>query len=263
MKKTLINIFAALTLIVGLASCSGKGQQLEQLDKIAFDLNTEFLGIAEATPALESVSFSMADDNVFNVGIKLADSDLQVSELDEPLVRYALAVYMKSHPGRRLDDLVNSLSQLEGTMLITITDADGASREYPMSTAILKRLIRSRLSELGYNDAKSAVTAIMASHTQQYAAHAGAASCTFALTGGFAEYTVEFPARSSYAQWNQSILAGRYKNLLKPQYETYGELRPFVTEVLTSLGIEGYRFIYTDPQGQNPVRAALPWRLLE
>ena len=90
-----------------------------------------------------------------------------------------------------------------------------------------------------------------------------AENAEFAFEAGFAQYELVFANASAYSNLTQDSLRGRYQNVLRAQYDSYGECRGLIEGVLESLGIEGYRFVYTDKNDTKTLKAALPWRIIQ
>lgn len=65
-----------------------------------------------------------------------------------------------------------------------------------------------------------------------------------------------------YANLTQDSLRGRYQGILRAQFDVYGACAPMAYELVKSLGIEGYRFVY-EADGGKTLKAALPWRIIE
>lgn len=262
MKNRLILIaVSALVCVMALACRSNKADQ-ETISDYITPLNTEFASICADTDLLESVAVSLNDVNL-NVDVHLSDDGIAVSNLSEALVQYGVAMWLKQHTGQRLDNILNALGRMEGQMNLTLYDVDGTSRLYEISHSRLKQLVRLRYMELNFNEVRTNVVELMSSDCAAYREGAnGCEDVSFRLNGGFAEYTFVFGRAADYREFTQANLAGKYVNVLKPQYEGYGTLRNFVEALLESLQIEGYRFVYTTEDSSNTIRAAIPWRLL-
>ncbi len=261
MRKTLFHILSLLLTVLTFSACGSSAADNAILEENIVPINTELAQNVRETPAVESIALSYADADL-KVDIKFAGQEIEVPQISEALVQYALAIYLKSHTGIRLDNIVNALGRLEGKMTIVLTDCDMNSRTYEVSATRIKQLIRQRPMELKFNEVRSNVLEIMNGRTEAYRTAANAAGASFAYSGGFAEYTLTFPAASSYRQYNRGNLTGHYVNILKPQYESFGAMRPFVEQILASLQIEGYRFVYTTERNDAPLKALVPWRLI-
>ena len=119
-------------------------------------------------------------------------------------------------------------------------------------------------SELGFSEVKDNVALIMEKRCAEYKDAYKATEASFEITGGFAQYTLVFESASMFSNLNQDSLRGRYQKVLQAQYANYGECAPFVTDIIKSLGIDGYRFVYEGANdASKTLKAALPWRLFE
>lgn len=263
MKHTyLLSLICLMLCPVLLLSCGTEKQDRQIIEEYVGPLNAEYARLSENTDLLESVAVELSDNNLA-VEVVFAGDEVAVPDLTEALVQYGVAFWLKEHTGKRLDNILNALGRLQGSLELTLKDANADERTYSISSSRLKQLVRLRPMELNFNEVKANISAIMSSRCGDLRAKAnGCEGATFAITGGFAQYTLSFGRAADYREFTQASLAGKYVNLLKPQYEGYGELRPFVQNILESLQIEGYRFIYEAGNGGTPLRAAIPWRLL-
>ncbi len=257
-----IDTLLCVVVLFVIASCSTSGEDRGVIERSAGELNTEFRSTCADTPFLESVAFTAAGDDI-HVDLVMSGDAVTVPSLSESLVQYALAIYMKGHTGSRLDNLLNALGRLDGKMVLTLTDCDGESRTYEIAASRLKQLVRLRPMELNFTEVRTAVLDIMRGRCNDYRIAAGASDASFGFSGGFAEYTLAFGCAADYRQFNRANLAGRYVGILQPRYAELGALRPYVLELMRSLQIDGYRFVYTAPDAEAPLRSAIPWRLLD
>lgn len=253
---------AGAVLLTALTSCGGgqKGPSplVAQSERLALDLGS----VAEDSPMFISAIDVDYADAVLTVGIDFADPSLRVADLSEALVQYTLAQYLKSHGGPNLDEIINTLSAEEGKLVIALTGCDSVSRNYDIPAARLKQLVRLKPIELNFTAVKDNVVALMAAECIAYKDEYKADDCTFEIAGGFAQYTLTFDRATAYASLNQASLTGRYVKKLKEQYENYGSCRPMIEQLLKSLQIDGYRFIYNNNAGGKDLSAGIPWRLL-
>ena len=261
MKKTIRYILVCFVALMAATACSTAKEDNEILESTVTPVNAELTEMAAETPALESASVSYADAD-YKIDVRFADSNIAVADLSESLVQYALAMYLKSHTGQRLDDIANALTRLDGKMTVTVTDVDNASRSYEIPVARVKQLVRLRPMELNFTEVRANVLEIMGKRCAALREATGADDVQFAFSGGFAQYSFTFGSARDYSRYNRGSLTGHYVNLLKPEYESFGAMRPFVVQLLTSLQIEGYRFAYDTAAGGNSLKAVVPWRLL-
>lgn len=261
MKRIILSVIAAAALVGGLCSCGNSTKEPSPLIAQSERIGGELGDMAEESPMfLQSAGADYAD-GVLSVNIAFSDPALDVNSISDALVQYVLAQYMKEHTGKNLDTVVNTLNKEKGSMKITLTGADGASKEYTIAAARLINLIKMKPSELNFNAVKENVVAILNSRCDAVKDKYNAESAEFEVASSFAQYTVTFERATAYASLTQASLRGRYLKILQEQYENYGNCRYMIEDLLKSLKIDGYRFIYTSKNGRD-LSAAIPWSML-
>lgn len=261
MKLTHLLIAGAVAL-AALCSCTGSKEPsalIAQSERISADLGT----LAQESPMFLQSAAADYDDGTLSVEIAFADSLVNVNDCSEALVQYVLAQYLKAHTGKNLDTVLNTLSKEKGSLALKLSDVLGNSREYPVSASRLVQLVRLKPMELNYNDVRTNVSDILAKKCAAYKAQYNADDCEFEITGGFAQYTLTFAKASAFASLSQANLAARYVKDINPTYEDFGACRSMVEDLLRSLSIDGYRFVYTDKSGAKRLSAGIPWRLIK
>ncbi|MDE6311356.1 MAG: hypothetical protein K2L96_06010 [Muribaculaceae bacterium] len=264
MKLSLKNIAGAAIIAAACAlptACSQKAPSelvpvVNMLDKNLCDMakNNPLL-LNEASASLDSITSDVT------VAVSFCDSIFNVDMMSDALVEYYTAQQLKDNPGKNLDAFLNTMSADEGTLTVTMSDVYGHTRSYAMSGARLKQLFKSAPMQLSFNDVKNNVVEILSSRCDFYKDAANAQSCSFDIENGFATYTLAFSRESNYANLTQGSLKGRYLHFLTPAYQNMGELAAPVQEMLKTLQIDGYRFVYTTTDGKGKeLRAAIPWR---
>ncbi len=265
MTKEIIKIMLAASVAsAALSSCGGGGSKepsplVAQSERVSLELGA----LAEDSPMLiDSIGVDYAE-GVFGVSVAFCDTTVNVSDYSDALVQYVLAQYMKNHAGPNLDEIINTLSKEKGKLNITLSDAHGTVREYPVDANRLKRLVKLKPMELAYNDVRTNVSDIMEKECEAYKVQYNASDAEFSISGGFAQYTLTFERSNAYANLTQASLTGRYLKELQPRYEDFGACRDMVEDLLRSLSIDGYRFIYTDKNDTKTISAGIPWRLID
>ncbi len=263
MKFKTFHLIAVLTLcVLGLASCGKSAKEPSALIAQSERINDELTALADQSPAfLEAATASYAD-GVLTVDIVFSDENVKVNDCSDALVQFVVAQYIKSHTGKDLDTVLNTLLEENGKMEVKITGADGATRSCDIAAKRLAQLLKLKPMELGYNDARADVLAMLDARCAGYKDQYKAVGAEFEVKGNFAQYTITFEKATAYANLNQASLTGRYLKELKRQYEDYGACRPMVEDLLKSLSIEGYRFIYTDVKDTKTLSAGIPWRTI-
>lgn len=261
MRKTFCKAFLCTVLLAGMASCAKTAQGPSPLIAQAERLNGTLGALAEESPMyLQTISVDY-DNAELTVDIEFADTAVHVSAYSDALVQYVVAQYIKAHPGENLDVVLNTLSQEKGSLKIELSDTHGETKDCSIAAARLKKLYQLKPMELNYNEVKTNVSDILEARCPQLAAQYKAESAEFSISGGFAQYTFTFARPTAYSQLNQASLRGRYLKPLKERYEDFGACRPIVEELLGSLSIDGYRYIYTS-KGGNDISAAIPWSMI-
>lgn len=254
-----------LSLLVGVlalcAGCSSKSSEPSPLESQAVRLQAEMNKIAEGAPMLlDSIGVHYADGTLA-VNIAYDADGVLPSDFNDALVQFIVAKYMKEHKGANLDEILNTLSKEEGKLALTLI-SDGKSSTFDIPAGRLINLLKLKPMEMGFSEARSALSTIMSGRCALIAEDAKAENADFTISGGFAQYTLTFANASTYKQLKQSQLAGRYVAKLTAIYADYGDCRPFIEDLLKSFDIEGYRFIYTDNSDKNTLKAAVLWKMI-
>lgn len=259
--KNLYFIMLALCVAAGLASCGGAKEPsalVAQCERI----NADFRTVAEESPMFLDSLTCVYDNSEITVGVVLADTT-DLAALDQSFVEYVVAQYLKSHADENLAIILNTLSEEKGKLRVAISAPGTPDASFEIGGARLKQLYKLPNSELNFSEARSVANKLFAGECEKYSRAVNAESCDFSFSGGFAQYTLTFKSAQAFANQTQGTMQGRYRNVLQPQYEEYGECRSFVIEVYKSLGFDGYRFVYTDADGSKELKTAIPWRFVE
>ncbi|GFI13559.1 hypothetical protein IMSAGC008_01092 [Muribaculaceae bacterium] len=264
-KKILCGFLAAAALFGSAAftGCSSKSSTPSELVAQSERMAGEMADMAENSPMyLDSVSVAYADGTL-NVAVTFADTIVDVEDYSDALIEYVVAYYIKQRPGQNLDTVLNTLSAENGSLKITLANPQGDRKECTIGASRLKKLFFMKPSELNPAQVKSDIANIMEKRAEAYREAYKAENAEFAFEAGFAQYELVFANASAYSNLTQDSLRGRYQNVLRAQYDSYGECRGIIEGVLESLGIEGYRFVYTDKNDTKTLKAALPWRIIQ
>lgn len=243
------------------ASCGSGAKDKAILAEQASRLNISYSALIQDSQFVRSISFAV-DDKDLKVDVVFKNDQVNVEDFSHALVKYALAQWLKGHTGADLDEILNALGRLQGELELTLTDADGDSCDFDFNSAELKHMVRLRPMELDFNEVRANVQRLMTDRCDFYKDLVHGSAASFRFKGGFAEYTITFPNKSDYRNYTQAKMAGTFSAVLRPQYKNYGAFKPFVEELLQSLQIEGYRFIFTTGNNADELRSAIPWRLI-
>ncbi len=262
MKRFLLMLGIGVVLMSLAGACSSGSKEpsalIAQSERIDQDLTT----LAEESPMFLGSADASYADGTLSVGLEFCNSLIHVDQLSDVLIRYVVGQYMKAHTGENLDETLNTLGKEEGVLSLTLKDVYGQTKVVDLPSATLKKLVTTKQMELGYQDARVNVLDILDSRCNAYKEAVNAVSCEFKYHAGFAQYTLIFKNTNAYGNQTQGSLAGRYLAVLKPVYEDFGACRPMIEELLSSLQIEGYRFVYNDVEGAKELHTTLPWRMI-
>lgn len=259
MKKIALFLSVALTFV--LAACSGNSKEEAILADKCSELNMQFMHLAKGAPDfIESLACEYAAPNLL-VNLKL-DSDINPDEYSQALVEYVVANYIRSNAGQMMDAIVNGINRTKGSLSITVTNSNMEAKEFTIGHARLVQLVQKKNSELNFNDVKENVVRLLEMDCKEYMGPVDATSCTFAMANGFAQYTLTFKNAQAFGNQTTGTILGRYIPVMQKQYARYGAASSLVIDVLKSLQIDGYRFVYTDEKETKKISSALPWKLL-
>lgn len=260
MKHCLTSFIALVALL--LSSC-GESASDKALYEEAAQLNSHMLSMARESSELIENASAQYEKGLLTVSVDFASPDFKAEYFTSALVEYTMGVIFKENSDSELlVDILNNLSKSRASMVVAIADSEGGSLDVTVSADRLKQLYRLPLSQLGLAQAKTDISRLLEAPMQAMQAQYNAQQVTYSLTGGFAQYTFTFGSPSDYANLNQGSLTGRYKTYFNDRAEEMGEAGDVYRAVLESLGIEGYRVVYTAGAEDDVLRAALPWRLL-
>lgn len=241
-------------------SCGSKNSGPSPLEAQADRISLELAEDVDSSPMFLSAASASYSEGKLTYSFTFCDSIIHVKDYSEALVQFYVAQELKKNPGKNLDEILNTLSKEQGSLEITLSDVYGDSRTYSISSSRLKQLFKQSPMQLGFQEVKANVLEILASSAMEYRNRADATDATFALSNGFATYTLTFPKATAYGHMSQGSLMGRYLTILKPRYEAFGSYRESIEELMRSLQIDGYRFVYTTPDDKKPLKTTIPWR---
>lgn len=248
MKNTFTAIVSGFSLLT-MVACSDKNAEI--LSQQAEILNENLRNEATDNPDLIVSATANYADAAINVDIKLADSLFMTSVITEPLFEYFTACEVKNHIDKNLETTVNALSAKDENVKITLTDVYGDSREYVYSAATLKRMVKTPLTQLNFNDARQALVAALTASEEQFrpvGAKVKSVETSYNKTG-FIDYTVTFENASYFKPLTVANLKFRAIETLSKRYNHLGDEQSVIFAMYKSLGIDGFHLIYT--AGEN------------
>ncbi len=253
----------ALIAVVSMLSLSGCGSKEASPLVAESETISEYLKKASAeNPGLISKASAEYADAVMTLSISFADSCVRLAPVELPAVEYFTAIQLKANGGESLNTLVNALIKEKGKLVLDFTDVYGTTKKFDIDGKRLATLVKEPLSSLNFNAAKDNLKAIFASRCEAYRTASKAESVEFSIVNSFACYTFTFADSKMFSDWNQSNIDRRYQPSLTEAYDSFGMYRESVLEMMKSLGIDGYKFVYTTTDGSKTLSSALPWRMI-
>lgn len=242
LKTTLASVVIGSA--IAITSCSDKNalilvEQTEILSQTVSSITSE-------NPQLiASSEVAYAEDKI-TVDVKLADSLFIVAQISDPLFDYFTACEVKSNLNKNLEAMVNAMTSKEVPMIVTLTDVYGESRSYELTAAKFRRMIKSPLTQLNFNEARDGLLAAFAASEEQFRPEGEAVKAiTTSFKGGFFAYNVEFVKASTYKGLTTANLKARALKVLQKRYEKLGTLHPVFMNMYKSMGIDGFHLVYT------------------
>ena len=215
---------------------------IEQSERI----NSELQTLVEENPQLLSEAKSSFAEDKIAIDVKIADSLFIVSQISEPLFNYFTACEIKNHMDKNLEITVNALSEKDMPIVVSLTDVYGDSHSYELTPAILRRMVKSPLTQLDYNEAREGLfAALAASEAQFIPANAKVKTVSTSFKGGFFAYNVEFENANAYKELTTANLKARALQVLEPRYTKLGTLRPVLFGMYKTLGLDGFHLVYS------------------
>lgn len=242
--SSLARAAVAMTAAVAIASCADKTTPvlIEQSELLNTDLQT----LVQENPKLLASAGASYADNCMSVEVTLADSLFSVAQISDPLFNYFTACEVKSHMTKNLEATVNALTEKEGVISIRLTDVYGESRDYEVTAAALRRMIKSPLTQISFNEARDGLFAALAASEAQFMPEEGhIKGYSTSFKGGFYAYNVEFDNARYYKGLTTANLKARALKVLEKRYENFGTLKPVLFAMYKSLGIDGFHLVYS------------------
>lgn len=188
---------AVLAATMAFTACSDKTTPIiiEQSQRINTDLQT----LVQENPELIAKAEAQYAEDRINVDVALADSLFKVGLITDPLFNYFTACEIKDHADKNLEILVNALTEKEMPIVVNLTDAYGDAKSYELSPATLRRMVKSPLTQLDYNETRDALFAALAASADQFMPDERTVKeITTSFKGGFYAYNVVFDNPRSY-----------------------------------------------------------------
>lgn len=241
LKTTLASVIIGSA--IAITSCNDKEAQIlvEQTDILSKTVSN----ITSENPQLfASSEVALAEDKI-TVDVKLSDSLFITALISEPLFDYFTACEVKNNLNKNLEAMVNAMANKEVPMIVTLTDVYGESRSYELTAAKFRRMVKSPLTQLSFNEARDGLFAALAASEAQFIPEGGGVKAiTTSFKGGFYAYNVEFEKATAYKGLTTANLKARALKVLQKRYEKLGTLHPIFMNMYKSMGIDGFHLVY-------------------
>lgn len=247
--------FLCATMLVaaaaGLSGCGSKnsGEALvsaaELADSIArADANGS---VVAAAPDLEA-SFTVSDP------------EIALSAVGQDLFDVFAAQQLKKVPAKDINAVCEALRESKGQLEVIINSPDGESITFSLTPHRIGALQRAKNSDLNFSAARTQAIAVAERMVPAPEAHAGALRVETGVSKSFLEYNIVWAKASSFDKYPQGVLTQNYFNALKKQYQDMGGLAEPVIDMLSSMGIDGVRIVYSAENSDKELKQAFPWR---
>lgn len=253
-KSSVITIICAIAAIIG-TSCS-KGSSAAEIEKAAAVADSVLSADGNASAAVN------AEATGIDVTVRV-DSLIDVTAVGQELFDIYASAWLKTVPAAKLDQVAKALRESKGSVTVKLVNPDSRSQQFTYTPKRIIDLQRARLTQLDPSIAKSQVIKVAEAMVPNPKANEGADSISASIAMSFLEYTIEWPTAKNYADRGQGVLTTLYFNPLKQQLIDLGPSAQPIVEMLTSLGIDGIRMVYTAKDSDKVIKQAFPWRELE
>lgn len=227
---------------------------IEQAGRIDADLQS----FAKQNPSLISNASAVYNNDTLSVDVQIADSLFMTAFISEPLFNYFTACEVKNHLDKNLEITVNALTEKNAPVIVKLTDVYGDSSTYTISPATLRRMVKSPLTQLGFNEARDALFAAFAASEELFRPQErGVKEISTSFKGGFFAYNITFDNPRNYRGITSANLKARAIKVLNARYAHIGTLRPVLFGMFKSLGIDGFHLVYNAGDGTQPIKATV------
>lgn len=242
LKTFTATMILAVTMTMG--SCSDKSA--ETLTKQCERLNSQLAEMQQNNPDVIASASASYVDNKFTVDATLCDSLFMTSQITEPLFNYFTAIMVKQNINKDLEETVNALADKNIPMTVNLTDVYNETRSYELSAALFRRMVKSPLTQLNYNEAREALFFALEAGQEQFRTADPIAAITSSYNKNkFYSYNVEFENVSSFKSLTLPNLKARALKVFEHRYANLGTFRPVLLEMYKSLGVDGFYLVYT------------------
>jgi len=247
---TLVVVFASM------ASCSG-GDKTQALARAAALADSIVSGNGNANVEVNEAGTGL--DATF----RIADSLLNLQPIGQELFEIYAAQQLKYASADDINAVCQALRETEGDVTVELVASGQEARAFTLTPRRIISLQKARLSQLDPAKAKEQVVKVAEGMCPNPKAHAGALRTDVSVVKSFLEYNIVWPSEKDIAGKEQGNLTYLYCNAIKEQFIQMGDLKQPIIDLLTSLGIDGVRIVYSAEGSDKTVKQAFPWREIQ
>ena len=247
LKSAILGIIASVALI----SCGGANSK-ENLSNAA--------ALADSIARADAGGSVVVASPGLQMSFEIADPEIPVSDIGRELFEVFAARQLKTISAADITTVCNALRADKAELDVVLNSPSGESAVFNFTPQRIITLQRAKNSELNIPAARTQLIVVAEKMVPNPGAHAGAVRVETSVVKGFLEYNIIFPDASTFERAAQGLLTKNYFNPLKQQYADMGGLAEPVVEMLTSMGIDGVRIVYSAENSDKNLKQAFPWR---
>lgn len=246
--KTLIAASAFALLVV---SCGGNNSA-ETLAKAAH--------LTDSIAAAEADGKAVAADSDLMVSFTMPDAGIPLTAIGQDLFDVFAAQELKIVAPANVAAVCDALREVKGNLVVALNSPGGESAEFTLTPQDIIKLQRAKPSQLNLGAARNQLIDVAQQMVPNPDAHTGAVRVDVTVSKSFLEYNIIWPKASAYDKYPQGLLTKNYFNPLKKQYQQLGRLAEPVIAMLSAMGIDGVRVVYSAEDSDKQLKQAFPWR---
>lgn len=261
---TLYTALVGAVMALTLPACSNKEAKARAaLQAQATEINADLDEQISSNLFITDQATAAFTDSAFCIDIALRDSVFDIKEYDRALIDYAAAYYLKAYEGGAAESFINNICAGAVPVQLNLTDIYRHSATFDYSGEQLKTLFKSQPSALNPGAAKESLAKVFNDAGIYYMAD-GVTAVDFDFVTGFATYTITFKSPTYYAHYTPANIKARYLKPIAARYSRLNSYHGHTIDILHSLGIDGYRIIFTGTgDDAKTIKATMPWREIQ
>lgn len=222
--------------------------------------------LERAAAIADSIAHTDADGSVISAppglqaSFAIPDAGFPLTLIGRDIFDVLASQQLKKLPAEQITYICDALRDTESDLTVTLTDDADESVSFTLTPRQILQLRRAKSTDLNIPAARTQLIAIASAMVPAPDAASGSLRTDAAIVKSFLQYEIIWPKPSDFDRLPQGALTARYFNPLKQWYQSMGRLAEPVIEMLTSLGIDGIRILYTAEGSDRQLRQAFPWR---